>query len=149
ATAAVGAGAPGCSATSTGTACTVKVNGVVGSDVYTISTYQSSDGSGSPLATTTIVVAVSATTATPTQVSLGGVPASVAFSPAKLPLFSDGGIHRVAVTVNAADASGAPIVGAAAYQSPVSLQILNDPGHALTLSTTSVSQPGTVVTVTY
>lgn len=145
----IAAGAPGCTTSSSGLSCTVTVGGVIGTDLYTISTYSSTDGSGSALATTTIGVNVSATNSSSTQVSLGGVPTSVTFSPAKLPLVNDGNIHRVAVTVNAADASGAPIVGATAYQSPVSLQIQNDPAHALSLSTTSVSQPGTVVTATY
>jgi streptogramin lyase len=148
-TAAVNATAPGCAATSSGFSCTIKVGGVTGTDMYSLSTYQSNDASGPVLATATVGVTVSATSSSPTQVSLGGVPASVAFSPAKLPLVNDGNIHRVPVTLNVADASGATIVGATAYQSSVSLQIQNDPAHALTLSTVNVSQPGTVVTVTY
>lgn len=147
--AAINATAPGCAATSSGFSCTIKVGAVTGTDMYSLSTYQSNNASGPVLATTTVGVNVSATSSTSTQVSLGGVPASVAFSPAKLPLVNDGNIHRVPVTLNVADASGATIVGTTAYQSPVSLQIQNDAAHALTLSTTNVSQPGTVVTVTY
>ena len=145
----IGAGARGCTATSTGTSCSVTVGAVAGTDVYAISSYQSNNATGPVLGTAMIPVNVTQATTATTQVSLGGVPAKLSFSPAKLPLVNDGNIHRVPVTVNAADASGATIVGSAPYQSPVSLQVLNDSSHALTLSTTSVSQPGTVVTVTY
>lgn len=148
-TAQIGAGAPGCVTSSTGHSCSVTVAGVTGTDIYSISSYQSTNASGSVLGTTTIAVNVAPGKSSTTQVSIGGVPAQLTFSPAKLPLVADGIRHRVPVTVNAADASGATIVGSTPYQSPVSLQVQNDPSHALTLSTTSVLQPGTVVTVTY
>ena len=145
------AGAAGCSTDGKGNlVCTVSALAAVGTDVYAITTYASPDGSGSPLASTTVAAAVTTSGGTSTlPLSLGGVAASLAFSPAVLPLVADGGIHRFALTVGVADASGATIVGAGAYQSPVSLQIVNDPTHALSLSTANVSQPGQVVTVTF
>ncbi len=145
----ISASAPGCASSAATITCTLAVGGVIGTDLYRISSYASSDGSGTPLAVTSLAVNVSATPAAPVAVALDGVPAQVAFSPAHLPLVDDGLIHRVALTVVASDASGAAIVGAAPYRSPISLQILGDPSHALSLSTTSVTQPGTVVTLTY
>ncbi|MBV8637506.1 MAG: hypothetical protein JO322_05430 [Candidatus Eremiobacteraeota bacterium] len=147
---AVSSTAQGCSAASSGGfTCTISVPAPPGVDVFTISTYQSPNGSGTALATTSVSVSAASGSAANVPLSLGGVPAQLSFSPAKLPMASDGAIHRYPVTMNIADASGATIVGAAAYQSPVSLQVINDPAHALTLSTTLVTQPGTVVTVTY
>lgn len=146
----VGNGAPGCIADSQNNiTCTVTAPEPAGVDVFAVSIYQSQDGSGPALASSTISTNVGTGTTANVVLSLGGVPAKVAFSPASLPLVADGAIHRFAVTVNAADASGATIVGSSPYQSPVSLQIQNDPAHALTLSTASVSAPATVVTVTY
>ncbi len=146
--AAIGASASGCTAAQSGLTCNIVVTAPVGSDIFAVTTYQSNNGSGTPLASTNVAVTVSSSASANVTLDLGGIPASLTFSPARLPLVNDGNVHRVAVTLNAADASGATIVGAA-YQSPVSLQIQNDPAGALSLSTASVSQPGTIVTVTY
>jgi streptogramin lyase len=144
------AGAPGCATTNGVTVCTISATAATGVDVFSVTTYQSSNGSGSALAATTIGANVPAGGGMPPlPLALGGVPAKVAFSPASLPLVNDGAIHRFPVTLQAIDASGATIVGATAYQSAVALQILSDPTHALSLSTASVTQPGTVVTVTF
>jgi virginiamycin B lyase len=143
-------GASGCTAGTGGSlVCTISVPAAVGFDVFAVSTYQSSNGTGAALATTNVAETVTASNPTPVALSLGGVPASMAFSPTVLPLVEDGAIHRFPVTLEAVDASGATIVGAAAYASSISLQILGDPTHALSLSTQSVTQPGTVVTVTF
>lgn len=146
--AAVGPSASGCSSGSSGVTCKTTATAPAGDDLFEISTYQSNNGTGAVLASTALAISVGAT-ASSVALTLGGVPASLSFSPAHLPLLNNGTIQRVPVTLNAADASGALIVGSAAYQSPVSLQIENDPAGALSLSTTSVAQPGTVVTVTY
>jgi streptogramin lyase len=144
------AGAPGCATTNNVTVCTINAAAATGVDVFAVSTYQSSTGAGSVLAATTIAANVpSGGGASAIPLTLGGVPAKIAFSPSSLPLVNDGALHRFPVTLEAIDASGATIVGAAAYQSAVSLQILSDPTHALSLSTASVTQPGTVVTVTF
>jgi streptogramin lyase len=147
--AAISATAAGCRAAQSGYSCTISVAAPAGNDVFSITTYQSANGTGTVLASTTLAATVSASSSPNITLSLGGIPAAVSFSPARLPLVNDGNVHRFAVTLNAADASGATIVGASTYQSPVSLQIENDPAGALSLSTASVSQPGTVVTVTY
>jgi streptogramin lyase len=147
--AAISATAAGCRAAQSGYSCTISVSAPAGNDVFSITTYQSANGTGTVLASTTLAATVSASSSPNITLSLGGIPAAVSFSPARLPLVNDGNVHRFAVTLNAADASGATIVGASTYQSPVSLQIENDPAGALSLSTASVSQPGTVVTVTY
>jgi streptogramin lyase len=126
----------------------VTVPAPAGDDVFAVATYQSTNGTGPMLASTSIAAA-SGTTGATVALDLGGVPAALSFSPARLPLVNDGTVQRVPVVVNVSDASGATIVGATAYQSPVDLQIQNDAAGALALSTTSVASPGTVVTVTY
>lgn len=148
----IGSGAAGCtgSGASTSLVCTVSATAAVGIDVFSITTYQSGDGSGAALAATTVSETVSTGSAgTAVPLSLGGLAAKIAFSPAYLPLVGDGQIHRYPVTIDAVDASGATIVGADPYQSGIFLQIENDPTHALSLSTASVTQPGTIVTVTF
>ncbi len=119
-----------------------------GDDLFSVATYQSTNGTGVVLASSSIA-ATSGTGSTVVTLDLGGVPAAVSFSPARLPLVDDGTVQKVPVVVNAADASGATIIGSAAFQSPVDLEIQNDPAGALALSTSSVQTPGTVVTVTY
>jgi streptogramin lyase len=146
----IGTSAPGCTADSSGNlSCTVKTEALTGADVFAVSTYQSTDGSGTALASTTVAENVASGTNGPVALALGGVAASIAFSPSILPLQNDGGIHRYAETLNAVDASGRTIVGATPYRYAIALQILNDPTHALALSTASITQPGTVVTITY
>ncbi len=131
-----------------GSSATVTVNAPAGEDLFSVATYQSTNGSGAVLASSSIAV-TSGTSGTVVPLDLGGVPAAVSFSPARLPLVDDGTVQKVPVVVNAADASGATIVGSIAFQSPVDLEIQNDPAGALALSTSSVQRPGTVVTVTY
>lgn len=146
----IAANATGCATGTQNTlTCTIPASAPNGIDVFAVTTYQSPDGSGTALASATVAATVTAGTAQSVALSAGGVPAAVAFSPPRLPLVADGAIHRFAVTLNATDATGATILGASDYQSPVSLQILNDPARALSLSTSSVSRPGEVVTVTY
>ncbi|MGB6987331.1 MAG: hypothetical protein WBD74_15270 [Candidatus Aquilonibacter sp.] len=145
---ALSASTKGCSSGSAGVTCSVTVSAPAGDDLFSIATYQSNNATGTVLASTTVAANVGAAGAT-VALDLGGVPASVSFSPARLPLIDDGAVHSLPVVINAADASGATIVGSASYQSPVSLQIENDPAGALALSTTSVSRPGAVVTITY
>lgn len=141
--------APGCSTATGSLVCTFTATAQTGNDVYAIATYQSANGSGTVLATTAVVAAVTSADGPTIDLDLGGVPAGIAFSPTVLPFVNDGTVQRAAVTVNAVDASGSTIVGSVPYQSPIALSIVSDGAHALSLSTTSVSQPGTIVTVTY
>jgi streptogramin lyase len=145
---ALGASASGCTSASSGVNCSVTVTAPAGDDLFSIATYQSNNGTGAVLASTSIAADVGTTSST-VALTLSGVPAAVSFTPARLPLLDNETVQSVPVVVNAADASGATIVGSAPYQSPVNLQIQNDPAGALALSTTSVATPGTVVTVTY
>jgi virginiamycin B lyase len=142
-------GAPGCKTSPGGLACSIVAAAAIGADVFSIATYASLDASGTPLATTTVSAQIANASPPPIALSPEGVPATLSFSPSVLPLVDDGAIHRYALTIAAFDASGAPITGGSPYQSPVSLQIQNDPTHALSLSTASVAQPGTVVTLTF
>jgi streptogramin lyase len=142
-------GSPGCTATTAGLTCLVTATALAGSDVFAIATYQSANGSGAPLATSTIAATVTNPAAPAIALTLGGVPAGLAFSPGVLPLVNDGAIHRYPVTVDAVDASGATIVGSSAFASGVGLTLANDPTHAISLSTASVTVPGTIVTITF
>ena len=147
--AAIAASARGCKPDHPGFVCTVTVAAPAGTDLFTAAAYRSKDANGRALAAATVSCDVTKGSKARIALDLDGVPASVSFSPARLPLVNTGGVQRVAVVLNAADASGATIVGASDYQSPVGLQIQNDGAHALTLSTSSVAHPGTIVTVTY
>ena len=147
--AAISDSAPGCARSSSALTCTVAVPAPAGNDLFAVATYRSKTASGPILASATIAAVVTQGSKAKVAIDLNGVPASVSFSPARLPLVADGAVHRVPVVINAIDASGATIVGSSAYQSPVSLQIQNDPARALSLSTSSISGPGTTVTVTY
>ncbi|MBV8581514.1 MAG: hypothetical protein JOZ86_12890, partial [Candidatus Eremiobacteraeota bacterium] len=67
-------GVSGCSTDGKGNlVCTVSALAAVGTDVYAVTTYASSDGSGSPLASTTVAAAVTTSGGTSTlPLSLGG-----------------------------------------------------------------------------
>jgi streptogramin lyase len=147
--AATAPGSSGCVTALTGTTCSFAAAAELGDDVFVVSTYASSNGTGAVLASTAIASVVSSVAAHAIALTVAGVPTSIGFSPIALPLVNDGAIHRYAVTLDALDASGAIIVGSTPYQSPVTLTIANDPTHALSLSTSIVEDPGTVVTVTF
>jgi streptogramin lyase len=149
--AAIAYGAPGCTSNSSEPlTCSISVSAPTGNPVsFSVSTYQSSNGTGAVLATATISAPVVAGKVNTIPVTLGGVAASIAVSPATLPLVADGQIHIFHLTVNALDASGATIVGSAPLASPVSLSIAGDTNSALQLSTNNVTTPGQPVQLTY
>ncbi len=148
---AIAAGASGCSGTkATGLSCTVTASAPIGlSDAFRISTYASSDGSGSVLSTTTMSAPVNASGQNVLALSLGGVVSSVAISPARLVAPTDGTVQTYQISVTALDASGATIVGTTPFASPVALMIQNDPNHALTLTQPEVTYPGQAVQLEY
>src|SRR5580700_1460009 len=100
--AAISATAAGCRAAQSGYSCTISVAAPAGNDVFSITTYQSANGTGTVLASTTLAATVSASSSPNIPLSLGGIPAAVSFSPARLPLVNDGNVHRFAVTLNVA-----------------------------------------------
>lgn len=147
--AAIAASARGCTSVRSGFVCTLDVNAPVGADLFSVAAYASKSGGGRVIASAAVSADVVAGADPRVTLDLDGVPASVSFSPARLPLVVNGGVERIPVVVNALDASGATILGSAPYRSPVGLQIQNDPARALTLSTSSIARPGTTLTVTY
>ena len=116
---------------------------------FSVSTYQSSNGSGAVLSTGTVSAPVTAGKTNSIPITLGGVVASIAMSPSTLPLVQDGQLHIFHLTVNAIDASGATIIDSTPLANPVALSIANDKNSALQLSTANLTMPGQPVQLTY
>lgn len=144
---------PNCTTTSNGTSCTVTITvPIATSVVLAISSYASTDGSGTPLATGFTTAVNTQQSGASFAVTLGGVPATIVMSPLQLQANDDGSVHTTTITVSALDASGATIIAPGAYSTPISLSVSGDPNGALGLSPAAVSSPvsgGTTVTVTY
>ncbi len=91
----------------------------------------------------------------PTQsVSIGGVPATIVFTPSGLSAGNDGQTHSITFGVAALDASGNTIIQPGTYPNPIALSISGDINGALSLPITSVASPGpnngaTAVTLNY
>ena len=144
-------GATGCTTDHTQPlSCSVSANVPSGNNVtFTISTYASSDGTGSALSTATLTKTITMNAVNTIPVTLGGIVNSIALSPATIHMVADGKTHTYPVTVEALDASGATIVGSAPFASPVSISVGNDPNGAVLISQTSITSSGAPFEVRY
>jgi streptogramin lyase len=124
-----------------GTSCTIVVTVPVATAVVLqVSSY---DSSGHLLGQSLIgPINTTLTTIAAQNVSLGGVPASLAFSRAALSAGDDGTTQTIPFMVTALDADGNTILQPGAYPNPVTLTISGDTNHALSLATTSFASPG-------
>lgn len=143
----LGSGAPGCTATAAGTSCTVTVTAPVGSDTFSIATYDGPNGTGKQLSVAKVPASITASSTTSIPLALQGVVASVTalLGSSSVPV---GAPASVSVTIVAYDANQNIIVGPGNFSSPVTLA-LTDPSGNTSLSTTSVPAPGTSVSLNY
>ncbi|MHB8462219.1 MAG: virginiamycin B lyase family protein, partial [Vulcanimicrobiaceae bacterium] len=118
--------------------------------VLTISAFASTNGTGTPLSTG-LTQSVNTTLANPTfNASLGGTPASVIFtvgsSTTPITTTSISTATTLQLHVTALDASNAVIIGSTTspppYSSPITLTMTGDPSHDLSLSTATMTTPG-------
>lgn len=144
--------AQGCSTTSGGLVCTVIATLPIASVTLSVSLYQSSDASGTALATNTVTANVASGVTTSIALTLGGVPATISLG-GPIVTAADGTTKTIALPINVMDASGATIIAPGTYSAPVNLAISGDPNGALSLSSTTVTGPSatgqTAVTLTY
>jgi hypothetical protein len=132
-----------------GLQCTVTVQAPFGTDTFAISTFSAVNGGGSVLSSGEVQVTLTRGAATPTvQLDLNGVASTVALvlGQSELPVGNPG---STAVIVQAKDASGNLIIGPGLFSSPIDLAITGDTYATLSLSSTSVTSPGQVVTLDY
>ncbi|HZZ65909.1 MAG TPA: hypothetical protein VFE17_10450 [Candidatus Baltobacteraceae bacterium] len=146
------AGASNCSSGSGGSlTCTATIAGAVGSDVATVTLYSGPNATGSALAAGSMQFQVAATGSSlaitnGTSISIGGVVAnlSVAVSPQS---FALGHSASLSVTLTATDASGATIVGPAAFTTPVELTTSDTTG-SIGFTTGTSQTPSSSLSVT-
>lgn len=149
----IGAPASNCTSSSAIPTYTVALASAPGTQVFTISTYASSNGAGTPLSTATVVATLPANTATTLHASLSTPVASISVTAAPTTL-ELGSTAVVNVIVNALDTAGETIVGPGPYKNgsggSVTIALTDSDSSGNTkLSTASVTQPGTQVTLTY
>ena len=117
---------PGCAATANGTACTFSIAPAAGANqVFTVTAYQYQNAGGAVLSTGSITETVAANSNTNIAITMGGVPATLAVIPPQIPAATP---TSAPLTVEALDASGATIIGAAAYQSPITVSVASNGG---------------------
>lgn len=140
---------PNCSVVTGGvTQCNVTLVTAAGTDIFALSMYDATNGKGNLLSTGEVSATLTAGANTTVAVDLDGVPASLAvvLSPATL---SVGTASSTGVFVQASDADGNLIIGPGGFASPIALAISGDTYSTLSLSATSVTSPGQVVTLSY
>ena len=146
-------GASGCNTSSSSLTCTETVPAPVGSDVLALTIYQSTDGTGSALATTNFSATITAGTANNLSITLGGVVSTIVLSPNPMVAPADGATHTFTLSVTAKDASSATIIAPGSYSSPINLVVTGDPNGAVQLSSSQLVTPSSngtnTVTVTY
>ena len=133
--------------------CTGQIAAPVGSDTFTANLYDAQNGAGNLLSTGTITQTITADTANTVSMTFNGVVASlsVALSPS---IIVAGSAATITVTVSALDASGATIVGPGGFVDAngnaltISLNDADTTG-ATKLSATSITAPGTAITLSY
>ncbi len=132
-----------------GLQCTVTVNAPYGTDTFAVSTFPQTNGAGTALSVGEVQVTITRGATTPTvTLDLDGVPVAVALvlGQSELPV---GNAGSTAVIVQAADASGNLIIGPGLFSTPIGLAVTGDTYHTLSLSGSSVTSPGQVVTLDY
>lgn len=150
----------GCKAGPDGTICTATASGSPGDDVFAVTTYAGTNATGAVLSVGTVSAKVSgnnSSVAISNQLSLtlDGVIASL-----KLSLSPNEGRRgkamRAGVALTAFDATGAQIVGASNFTTPISLEIEGDPQHAFALhdpgrsgELLSIVKPSSSITLSY
>jgi hypothetical protein len=148
---------PNCAATSTGTTCTATVAAAIGTDTFTLSTYDGTVNaagtpSGSLLSTGTASKTITPGTANAVNLVLSGAVASLEVVAANTLTVGTAGTS--AITVNALDADGNTIVGSPSYVdasgNPLVVTVLDsDPGQTTKLSGLAISAPGASVSLSY
>ncbi|MHB8177129.1 MAG: hypothetical protein ACYDA5_01030 [Vulcanimicrobiaceae bacterium] len=137
---------PNCSSSSGTLTCTASVPAPIGSDTFTLTMFDKTNGAGNQLSTGTVTATINAGTTNNVPVILNGVVASVAVSLAN-PAPAVGVSATIPLTVTAMDADGDTIVGPGNYTPTITLSTSDSTNAAL--SSTTVSAPGAAVTVTY
>lgn len=140
---------PNCkSVTGGGTQCTVGFAASAGNDTFKLTMFDQTGGKGNVLSTGTVAATLTSGESTSVPVVLDGVAANVSLvlGTGTLPVGSTG---STSVIVQATDADGNIIVGPGGFSTPVTLAISGDKYNTLSLSSTSVTSPGQVVTLSY
>jgi streptogramin lyase len=145
-----------CSAGSGGSrTCTLTVQAPAGNDYFLVKLYNEAPVSGAipggalllSSNTVTLVVVLGQSNVLP--VTLNGSPATIVLSPQGF-LLPPGQSNSFTFFVNALDTSGNLIIGPGNYTNPIALAVSGDSHNTLSLSTNSITAPGTTsVTVTY
>jgi hypothetical protein len=120
---------------------------------FTVKTFASSDGTGTPLSLQTIVATIVAGTTNPLNFTLNGVVSSLsaAFAVPSLPYEAPG---STTLTVNALDAAGDTIVGPGTYAdasgNALTIAVTNgDTTGTTSLAQSTIVQPGAPIGFTY
>ena len=106
-----------CTGSGSSTVCTASATAPVGSDVYSIATYQAANGSGTPLSLNDSVPVTIVAGSNALSTTLDGVVSSLAFAPSNANAVN-GTPSSGAVSIEAMDASGDIIIGPGSYVLP-------------------------------
>ena len=106
-----------CTGSGSSTVCTASSTAPVGSDVYSIATYQAANGSGTPLSLNDSVPVTIVTGSNALSTTLDGVVSGLAFAPSSANAVN-GTPSSGAVSIEAMDASGDIIIGPGSYVLP-------------------------------
>ncbi|HEX3468208.1 MAG TPA: hypothetical protein VHT05_09040, partial [Candidatus Elarobacter sp.] len=134
--------------------CTVTVSATSGTNqTFAIKTFASTNGTGTPLSAAMLVATIVPLELNTISATLNGVVASITVSTGVMSL-DYGVVGSTSVIVNALDASGNTIVGPGTYGdasgNPITIALADsDATHSATLSTATITAPGTTVTLHY
>jgi hypothetical protein len=127
------------------TTCQGSVSAPVGSDTFSVEAFDQQNASGDVLSQGSVIQTIVLGQTNTVSLSLGGVVGRITVGLASSTIAVAG---SVAVTVTALDAANRTIVGSESYSNPIALTDTDASG-ATALSTTSVTSPATVISLTY
>ena len=142
----ISSSSPDCTTSEAGRTCTIPLMAPAARDTFVFSQYDAPNATGHLLAAATVISVVTA--GQPFQVAavMNGVVAAVELAIGALPPAGTPG--STSLTVNAEDAAGNTIIGPGNYSAPITLTVV-DSTNQTTLSTSTVTAPGTAVTINY
>ncbi len=131
-----------------GLQCNVTFVGQAGKNIFALSMYDKTGGSGNVLSTGNVPATLTAGQNTNIAITLDGVPASVA-AVLGAGTLQVGTASSTSVIVVAKDSDGNIIVGPGGYSTPITLAIKGDTYGTLSLSKSAVASSGDAVTLSY
>jgi hypothetical protein len=137
-----------CSSSGGTLVCSAAIEAPAGTDAFSLTLFSAPGGAGSQLSSGSVSATIVAGAVNTVPLTLNGIVSTIAVNLSRSRVFTSGEPSTIGVAVTATDATGATIVGPGSYVPPIALADSDVSGNT-SLSSTSITGPGTAVTLRY